>query len=68
MVGDLPSQLIQPRLIDRFGPRNEESTIDPLWRDDYVLVFTVRSEIGGMLTAWEIDVLTGDIRREDPTR
>ena len=68
LIGDPPSQLIQPRLIDRFGPRNEESTIDPLWRDDYVLVFTVRSEIDGVLTAWEIDVLTGDIRREDPTR
>ncbi len=68
LIGDPPSQLIQPRLIDRFGPGNEESTIDPLWRDDYVLVFIVRSELDGSLTAWEIDVIIGDIRREDPTR
>ena len=67
-IGDPPAMMVQPRIIDRFGPRQQEATIDPFWRDDYVLVFTVRSEIDGDVSIWEIDVLTGDIRLEDPTR
>jgi len=60
--------MIQPRMIDRFGPQQQEATLDPFWRDDYVLVFTVRSEIDGITAVWEIDVLTGDMHIEDPTR
>ncbi|MDP6349227.1 MAG: hypothetical protein QF719_01350 [Chloroflexota bacterium] len=60
--------MIQPRIVNRFGPQDEQSTFDPFWRDDYVLVFSVHSVETDLVTIWEIDVLDGDIRVEDPTR
>ena len=63
-----PELMIQPRIVNRFGPQNEQSTFDPFWRDDYVLVFSVHSAETDLVTIWEIDVLAGDIRVEDPTR
>ncbi len=68
LIGDPPSLMVQPRLVHRFGPQSDESTLEPHWRTDYILVFTVRSEVDGVLSVWEIDVLAGDIRREDPAR
>ena len=67
-LGDPPEMMVQPRIVNRFGPQNEQSTLDPFWRDDYVLVFSVRSEVDGVVSVWEIDVLTGEMRVEDPTR